>query len=86
MPFVDVGAFIGGQLVPSKKVLKDTVRSEPHRVTFYGTSALGPQYSWPMYADGIPEGVTLSVCGPNPLKDRRWYASVSLKKGKPVVS
>lgn len=75
MSFINVGAQIDGRDAPSKRALKLTLADHPERVTFYSTSELGAVF------DGngteIPQGVTLSVCGPNPYNARKFYASVT---------
>jgi hypothetical protein len=46
---------------------------------------MGPQYEG--YVADVPVGVSLSVVGPDPYTDRRWYAQVSRSKdGKVKVA
>ena len=74
--YINVGArFSDGSHVPTKKALRDRMKSDPSAVTFYPTSRFGSQRD--IRGDEIPsDGSVLSVVGPNPENDRRWYASV----------
>lgn len=74
MSHINVGAYIDGKRCPTKKALKDALKSAPDTVTFDGTSPMGPQFTGP--ASAAPEGDTLSVCGPDPYTSRKWFASV----------
>jgi hypothetical protein len=68
----------------TKKALREAVKAGTG-VYFYGTSAMGPQYEG--YVADVPVGVSLSVVGPDPYTDRRWYAQVSRSKdGKVKVA
>jgi hypothetical protein len=68
----------------TKTALKSAVRNG-WPIVFYGTSELGPQ--WEGNVGDVPEGVSLSVCGPDPYTDRRWWAQISRSKdGKVKVS
>ncbi len=79
MPYINVGATISGQRPKSKKALREALRDAPGTVEFDGTSPLGPQFSGGV-AD-IPDGATLSVCGPDPYRKRDWWANVSRTSG-----
>jgi hypothetical protein len=85
MSFYNCGAFIGGVRAKSKKALRDALASTPDEVVFDGTSVLG---RGPVSYTGaeVPEGVSLSVVGPDPFNSRRWYATVKLVNGKAKVT
>lgn len=86
MQYVNGGVYWGQGYTPvsTKKALREAV-AIGKRVYFYGTSELGPRYEG--YLDEVPVGVSLSVVGPNPYTNRRWYAQVSRsKEGKVKVS
>ena len=68
----------------TKAALKRDCAADPTKVIFYGTSPMGRQ--WGGAVAGMPEDVTLSVTGPDPYKDRRWYASVTRKGDKVKVT
>jgi hypothetical protein len=75
MAYVNTGSFIQGSRPRSKKALREAVANDPQSVFFDGTSFLGPQFDG--RPSDIPEGVTLTVTGPDPYTLRRWYASVT---------
>lgn len=81
MSYVNGGVNMNGK--PTKKNLKDQVLANPAKVQFYGTSPLGPQWSGAVSL--LPEGLILSVVGPDPYKKRDWFASVERLDGKLVV-
>jgi hypothetical protein len=92
MSYINVGAKITDEFgvtgdVKTKKQLKEALASTPDRVTFYGTSPMGPQqFARPATITSLPEGYTLTVSGPNPYTSRVWDASVKVVKGKIKVS
>ena len=73
-----------GSDVPTKKALKEALAASPASVVFYETSAV----PMPILINGseLVEGVKYSVTGPNPYKNRKWYATVELTGGKIKVS
>lgn len=84
MQFINAGArdAVGRERIPTKKRLKE-MAAEPGSLVFDPTSLFDKRGE--IRGDSIPPGVTLSVCGPDPYKHRRWYASVTAKDGKLVV-
>jgi hypothetical protein len=87
MAYVNVGAYIGtanadgetvtGERVASKAALKAALKERPGEVLFDVTAMIhnGPK----LYrGDEIPQGVNLSVVGPDPYTSRKWYATVAL--------
>lgn len=86
--YINTGAYINGTRPASKAALKralsEQLSTERPIVTFDQTSMFdGPGT---IFALKIPAGVILSVVGPDPYTDRRWYASVSVSAtGKLVV-
>lgn len=82
---VNTGAYIGGHRPKSKTALRQALQEAPGAVTFDVTSAFhtGPTTYTPAT---IPAGVILDVCGPDPYRDRRFYASVTAPPaaGKPA--
>lgn len=68
---------VGVYGVRTKAELKRRAKVEPDKVECYSTSALGGTYNGTLF--GIPENLTLTVVGPDPYTDRRWYASVTRK-------
>lgn len=79
MSFVNVGAFIDGRNAETKKVLREALANAPATVTFYATAMAEVEQ---IKGDELPErlagGDKLTVVGPDPYHDRRWYAQVSL--------
>lgn len=87
MHYINVGAYSDNQRIPTKSALKRLIKESPESVRFDQTSALGN--------NGMPRlismrmlnpNITLSVVGPDPYTSRKWYASISLSKGKVTVS
>lgn len=69
--FEQGGAEFNGR--PTKKALKEAVKSSPGAVWLYSTSLLG---GWSGFAADLPEGTTFNVAGPNPYSARSWYATI----------
>lgn len=83
MGFINCGAFDSkGQRFPSKKALKAALLEDPASVEFDKTAITE---SGSIKGDEIPEGVKLSVVLPCPYTNRRFYATVENKDGKPVM-
>jgi hypothetical protein len=70
----------------SKKALKEAIASNPEAVVFYGTTEFGIGPTYDGHGDTIPEGVSLSVVGPDPYTKRNWYAQVVNTPKGPRVS
>lgn len=74
MSYLNVGATHAGYRVIAKKHLKEYLKADPASVTFDPTS----MFDDPTPFDGahIPAGRTLTVVGPDPRTNRKWYATV----------
>lgn len=78
MPFVNCGAFgKNGQRIKTKKQLREELASDPASVEFDTTSMFDKASGYS--GNSFPQGVTLTVVGPDPYSKRSWYASVSRK-------
>ncbi|MDJ0463089.1 hypothetical protein [Streptomyces sp. H27-C3] len=80
MSFINVGASDAqGKRIPTKAALKRALKEDSASVTFDRTSAinLGPSNAT-IKGDKLPEGDKLTVVGPDPYSNRRWYATVYL--------
>jgi hypothetical protein len=88
MAYINVGAFVNEERPRTKKALREALASAPDTVWFDQTSAfLAPGWDPRIHLDGLEPGVTLTVVGPDPYRDRRWYASVTRDRaGKIRVS
>lgn len=75
MSFINVGAYVDGKRPKSKKALKEALRDIPSKVRFDRTSIHDHKTS-DIWGDNIPAADILTVVGPDPYVDRRWYASV----------
>ena len=73
----NVGARVFGARPKSKKALREALQSHPGHVELDPTS-LYDLDSAPRTVDELTEGTTLYVVGPDPYKDRRWYATVTV--------
>lgn len=85
MPFIEVKAtdYAGG-LFKSKAAMKRAIEADPARVFFEAVQGLGPKWygtAAEFLADG-PANTKLTVVGPDPYTDRRWYGTVEVKNGK----
>jgi hypothetical protein len=87
MSFINAGAKdLDGNRIKSKKALKQALSQDPASVVFDGTSPMGPQhFSRPATVAALPEGYTLTVCGPDPYTKRSWWANVTMVNGKITV-
>lgn len=75
MSYLNVGArHHGGYRIQAKKHLKEYLKADPASVTFDPTSMFDDQTEF----DGahIPEGSKLTVVGPDPYSNRKWFATV----------
>lgn len=86
MSSVNCGAYVNSKRPKSKKALKEAIKNDPHRVTFDPTSIFDAKTSTSYYGDAIPNGVSLSVCGPDSYTLRKWYATVTTVNGNVKVT
>lgn len=87
MSYINVGAFIrdgGGDVRPrSKKALATALKDTPSTVSFDITSPLGPNPDYfhrgLVNAAGLAKllnGDKLTVCGPDPFENRKWFGTI----------
>lgn len=95
MGYINVGATYddgegnGPVRVATKTALRKALKENPGDVVFDVTTgpALLPEGAATSYRGSeVPEGVTLSVVGPDPFTNRKWYASVQIRNGKATVT
>lgn len=93
MTYINVGAMFddgkgGGPVrVATKKALREALAASPGDVTFDVTSMLLAQGAPSTYrATEIPEDAVMTVTGPDPYKNRKWYASVAIRNGEVKVT
>jgi len=67
----------------SKKEVRDTLTTEPERVSFEGTAFDGSDYDGP--AEGLPASAAVHFVGPDPFTKRNFYGTASHAGGKWVV-
>lgn len=85
MAFIEVRATdYAGALFKSKAAMKRAIADDPAKVMFTSVATLGP--SWcgtaaEFLADG-PANTKLTVVGPDPYTDRRWYGTIEVKAGQ----
>lgn len=98
MSYINVGAKTNGEGLPlaikTKKALRELLSQDPHSVTFYSTSPMGPQHHGTVAR--LTPGDVLTVCGPDPQTDRKWWTNIKIdasgnvfmddKKIKPVTT
>ena len=91
MSFINCGALIDGLRPLTKKELREAVAAYPDSVSFDATSIIIQPaeggYGTPQASlDAVREGHKLSVVGPDPFTNRRWYATVEMGKNGIKVS
>lgn len=88
MSFINVGAYVGESRPASKRALREALASGAE-VSFDTTSAFGPteMITAPGFSDAVVaftgsrrlvRGEKLSVVGPDPYSNRKWYATVEI--------
>lgn len=87
MTYMNVGAYVDGVRPKTKAALKRALAENPAAVTFDGTAPMGPQHEG-LSGVNVPEGLSLSVVGPDPYRVRNWYATVkvNVRTGKVVCT
>jgi hypothetical protein len=85
--YVNCGAYVDGKRPATKAALRKALAENPASVEFDGTSEMGPQY-YDLSGVNVPEGVSLTVVGPDPYRKRNWYATVkvNVKTGRVALS
>lgn len=63
-----------GDNFPSKKAFREAMRTNPQDVIFTTTSMFDSQTQFE--GNHLPDNAVLMVVGPDPYRDRRWYANV----------
>lgn len=85
MPFIEVKATtFSGQPFASKAAMKRAIDADPAKVRFVGVASLGPVWTGSaaeFLVDG-PAGTKLTVVGPDPYTNRKWYGTIEVKNGK----
>jgi hypothetical protein len=61
--------------LPTKKSLKDQATAHPETIVLEATSVFGNEYGGD--ALEMPEGVDVTIVGPDPHTKRSWYATIS---------
>lgn len=79
-------AYIDGKNPKTKKELKDAIKANPtsENIFFENLNLLGETRH--AYLSNFPPGRVVDVVGPDPERDRRWYATVQLVNGKVIVT
>jgi hypothetical protein len=89
MPYAEVKATDArsGALFPSKAAMKRAYAADPASVRFQGVTPMGPQFSGTVTSPAdLPDGLKLTVVGPDPFTHRAWYGTVEAKNGKIKIS
>lgn len=73
--FIECQALVNDQPARYKKTLKEAVAQEPQSVWFQSVGGLFDHFSGGL--EDIPRGTVLTIVGPDPWRDRRWYATVA---------
>ena len=66
---------VNGEPITTKKALKAAIIDNAESVYFYDTSEFGPRFSG--IVSGMPNNASLQVVGPDPYRNRQWYASIT---------
>lgn len=81
--FINVGCYVNGHRPATKKALKDAVKNGEN-VCFDSTSPF--TNTGFVDSEDVTESIVLVVVGPDPYTKRSWYANVTRRNGKVVVS
>lgn len=88
--FIEVGAVTRtGSEFPSKAAIKRAIATDPSSVMFCWVGGMGEGWSgtaaeFPDY--GTKTGNKLTLVGPNPYSNRKYYGTVTVKAGKVAIS
>jgi hypothetical protein len=81
MSYINVGAWINDRLPASKKAVREAFAADPSSVVFFQTSPMGPQLpGGEIRGDELgllDEKTTLSLVGPDPERNRKFYGNVT---------
>ena len=86
MTYVNCGAYVDGERPKTKKALREALNNHSY-VDFDVTTIYRNRGG--EIIEATPDGIgtdTISVVGPDPYASRRWYASVTVKNGRVVIS
>lgn len=87
--WVNCGAKVAGARVRSKRALRDAVTSGVpvawDMTAMFVAEGSDPPSDPAALERYLAEGRVLSVVGPDPYHDRRWYAAVRLRGSRVVV-
>jgi hypothetical protein len=72
-----------GNRPQSKKAVKEAIAADPSKVWVECTSLHGG-YDGPV--SEIPEGKSIHFVGPDPYISRKFYGTIKMKNGRPVVT
>jgi len=90
--WINVGAInvATGERFSTKKSLREAILADPSIVKFDKTSVFSQvgrdQRDLYVYCDDIRDGEKLSVVGPDPYNDRRWYANICKQGNRLKIS
>lgn len=65
-----------GDHLDTKAELKELVEDQPHRLEFYCTSQFPPTAGVTFMVSELKEGQLLTIVGPDPRHERKWYANI----------
>lgn len=84
--YINVGVrnYTDGKRIATKKALKEMVKADPANVYADSTAIFGTRFHGRITE--MPENATLSVTGPDPYNDRKWYANITRNGDKITVS
>lgn len=77
--WINTGALVSGQRPKTKAALRKALAETPELVTFDSTATQGARAGDLITATAGDIGESkLSVCGPDPYSNRKWYATVAI--------
>lgn len=94
MAFIEVGAVDArsGALFPSKAAIKRAWTADPSSVRFISVASVvspsrGAAFNGPVLGpESLPAGTKLTLVGPDPERQRNYYGTVEVAKGKVKIS
>jgi hypothetical protein len=87
--YAEFGVRIFGRPAPSKAAIKRALKDSPDAIIWQEIGTVGNGWSERAFstADLLAEGFsTITLVGPDPYRDRRWYGSLTPSKGTVKVA
>jgi len=87
--YAEFGVFISSVPAPSKAAIKRALKDSPDAIVWQEIGTIGNGWRERPFttAELLAEGFsTLTLVGPNPYTNRKWYGSLTFAKGCTIFS